>query len=608
MSIQLLSRYAITLFKNKSATDASQVPASGTIAFLLQGATVSATRTFHPTDPPAIETISVFDTGQIQPGMDVQLGLGGQLITVLSLVGRTGVQFLNSNTTNLTVTAGTRLVCSAFASYSDATGTVLNSNVLTSDPSTGFVAAYVSLGRFDVQTTIPGVGSRLYPDQTGGPFSTSPTWLVASDFTSFQAAIDACPDNKETTVWVPAGTFTLTDTLVLSPRKRVRLVGAGRDLTVLKCNDPSKDIIAIKGSYCSLEGLTIEGPGVAGSGRGVVIGRLAADQPAPPDILRYTSLESCVIRGTASWGLYVLGYDDAGSDANTLSIFGRFHAVTTYGGPSNQSMHIGRANTTQSFSSCEFLGAGSTAGVECIYADGVEFNACTFESGAQDGANAFIRLDSCRTAAIINCWFEQDPYPAPTSQDAVPWFVEASGARTEGLLILSTIFNRNPTDTVGNMLARAVKLTDIQGAVLSGIATYAQTHTPSNRVDIGVYHVPVVGPGGQDVGDFPVFSVSGGRANLFDLVKNAGSENALAVVVDASASVIARSGRAGGEQTWARRELYQLPLYRGPERAFILGAGSPSSGALFFNPDLHRFEFFDGSDWRYVQATVFQVP
>ena len=250
---QLLRRFDFVVFKNKSTTDAAQVPTVGTLSFYRQGATVKTLTTLLPTDPPIDRDITVEDIGQIQIGDTISIGFSGQPFQVTGLVGRAKVRILYTGTSSLQVAAGTRLVAPSVQLFKDAVGSQPLGAPYSSDNTTGRFSAYVGASRFDFTVVGSGLPMRSYIDNEGGPTISALGWLMARDFSSLDAAIAACPDGKETTIALEPIAYNLASTLILPPSKRIRLLGAGRDLTTLTCTDSEQATVWVKGSWCGCQ-------------------------------------------------------------------------------------------------------------------------------------------------------------------------------------------------------------------------------------------------------------------------------------------------------------------------------------------------------------------
>lgn len=598
--IQLLRRFDFVVYKNKSATDPAQVPAASTLTFYRQGATVKTTTTLLPTDPPSERELPVYDIGQLQVGDFVAIGFNGPQFEVTGFVGRSKVRVLYTETSSLQVTSGTRLVAPSIQAYKDATGSAPLTAPYTSDGTTGRFGAYISTSRFDFTVAGGGVSLRAYIDFDGGPATTPLGWLMARDFPSLEAAITACSDGRETTIALEPIHYQFANTLVLPVSKQVRLLGAGRGLTILTCTDVDQPTVWIKGSRCTLESLTIEGPGAAGAGAGVVVGRLAADQPTPADVIRYTKLRDVHLLGTPSWGLDVLGWTSPGADTNTLSIFGSFTNLTIEANRSNGALRIQRGNTTQSFSDSQFIHfIGQAAYLH--FTDGCSFHQCTFEGYAGANPPPFVEVVNCRTARFSSCWLEEVPAPPPPPDEDKGWFFKASGPRTEGLTMAGCIFNR-PT----GYRTAAVVVEGCTGVEISGMTTSAPDPAglSEDRQDLSVQRLErIPNPTSPEDYYYPEVALIGGVAMSADLGPNL-KLDPLTASNDTDDEVLELQ-LEGQTRFFRRRTAARLPSLGSTARMSYYDEEGLAAGTMFFNQGNGRLEFFDGANWRYVNGTIF---
>lgn len=596
--IQLLRRFDFVVYKNKSSTDAAQVPAASTLTFYRQGATVKTTTTLLPSDPPSERELPVFDIGQFQVGDFVTIGFNGPQFEVTGLVGRSKVRILYTDTSSLQVTSGTRLVGPSVQAYKDATGSQPLTAPYNSDGTTGRFGAYIGAPRFDFTVAGGGVSLRAYLDFEGGPAITALGWLMARDFPSLDAAIAACTDGLETTIALEPLHYNFASTLELPVSKRVRLLGAGRGLTTLTCTDKDQPTVWIKGSWCSLESLTIEGTGQVGSGAGIVIGRLVSDQPSPPDIIRYTKLRDVHVLGSPSWGVDILGWDTPGADANSLSIFGAFTNLTIEANRSDGALRIQRANTTQSFSDSQFLHFNGRA-AKLDFSDGCSFHECTFEGAPGANPEAFVEVRDCRTASFTSCWFEEDPLPTPPPDLEKGWFFKGFGARTEGLTMTGCIFNR-PT----GYRTAAVLLEACPGAVIAGMTTFARVAAEpgQGRDDLELRRLAKgADPSGPDDYHYPDLALIGGAANVND---DDAIRAALTVANETGAEVL-KLQLEGQARFFRRGQAAVLPWLSSSARVAQYDAPDRVAGMMFFSQATNRVEYFDGTNWRYISGTIF---
>ena len=574
------------------------MPAAATFTFHRQGATVKTTTMLLPADPPDDRDIPVDDIGLIAIGDLILLGASGPQYEVTNLIGRTKVRIRYTGTGSYQLPANTRLFAPTVQAYRDARGSQPLTPPYSSDSTTGRFGAYIGAPRFDFIVTGSGFSPRTYLDYDGGPSVSALGWLLSRDFVSLEAAIEACPDHQETTVVLEPIPYLRSDTLVLPPNKRVRLMGAGRGLTVLTCTDVDKPAVWIKNSWCGLEALTVRGPGGAGLGAGVVIGRLASDQPAPPataDIIRYTRLNDVQVQYTPGWGIEVLGTDDPGCNADSLSIFGRFDGVTIEEPRSLGALRIGRGTTTQSFASCQFLHFVGH-GILARRTEGLTLSHVTCESWSVAGAPAFAEFEDCRGVTVIGSWFEEQPFPAPESPR--PWFVHVKGNESQGISLIGCSANRQPNPVVlpgttppPSYLSRAVLIEGRQTVIIDSLVT-STTDAPGSgqrREDIELRVDPL-----QNFK--PTLVLTGG-------VARAGSSKLALDVVTPGGAGYAESSPANGIRAVASFQSTNAPAYDNNTILLLRAQGGFAAGSLVYNSTFSRFEYFDGTAWRFVLGT-----
>ena len=128
------------------------------------------------------------------------------------------------------------------------------------------------------------------------------SWVNARDYPTLQSAVDSLPAAGGV-VFIPAGTYNATSSpttyvppLTLPNGKRVRLIGAGTERTILSSSDVTKDMVKIEGDDCSLDEMTLKGPNATGAGVGVLIGRAGGTLVRP-------FLINLLIKDTAGWAI-----------------------------------------------------------------------------------------------------------------------------------------------------------------------------------------------------------------------------------------------------------------------------------------------------------------
>lgn len=529
MSItQLLRRFDFTVLKNKSTTDTSQVPAAATFTFHRQGATVKTTTLLLPADPPDDRDIPVDDIGLIAIGDLILLGASGPQYEVTNLIGRTKVRIRYTGTGSYQLPANTRLFAPTVQAYRDARGSQPLTPPYNSDSTTGRFGAYIGASRFDFIVTGSGFSPRTYLDYDGGPSVSALGWLLSRDFVS-------------------------------------------------------------------LEALTVRGPGGAGLGSGVVIGRLASDQPAPPataDIIRYTRLNDVQVQYTPGWGIEVLGTDDPGCNADSLSIFGRFDGVTIEEPRSLGALRLGRSTTTQAFTSCEFLHFVGH-GILARRAEGLTFSQVTCESQSVAGAPAFAEFEDCRGVTVIGSWFEEPPVPAPESPR--PWFVHVKGNESQGVSLIGCSANRQPNPVVPpgttpppSYSSRAVLIEGRQTVIIDSLVTSTPDAPGSGqrREDIELRVDPL-----QNFK--PTLVLTGG-------VARAGATKLALDVVAPTGAGYAETADSGVVRTIAPLGPMRLPGFTAAECQVIRNGAV--AGTIMLNQELQRLEYHDGTAWRWLQG------
>ncbi len=233
--------------------------------------------------------------------------------------------------------------------------------------------------------------------------------VIAQDvlnYPSLQAAIDALPDGVGGKLTIPAGTFELTSTLVLPQGKSVHLEGAGIGRTILTSADAAMDMIHVKGNECTLKGFTLRGPGGTAtsetSGRGVVVGLLAADEPEGS--LNYLRMFDMRVEATAGWSLYFIGHTDDGAElGKSLAVWNTIQGCEFVNNGAFGLLRMGHSCTTTMFRDCLFGGArGYSAHI--AYGDQIQFDNCTLEGS--DDTQPYMKLVRCISSRISACRFE----------------------------------------------------------------------------------------------------------------------------------------------------------------------------------------------------------
>jgi hypothetical protein len=278
--------------------------------------------------------------------------------------------------------------------------------------------------------------ARLYADAQGVLFN--PVRLNARDFVSIQAAIDALPATGGI-VYLPAGVYTVTSTIVVPFGKPVQLIGDGRDHTRIECALPNVDILWIQSSLSLVQDLTIKGPFLVptSGGRGIVIGNPNATDPF--DFTGGVSLIRVRITETSSWALFLMGPDDGGG-AFSYVLGGLYDRCEFTRNKTAGLVSVRKGCYVQTFSYClfdAFLGTGleayATASVVC--------DQTTFENKEND-VSPYVILDGVANATFRTCWFEQH-HESDLNQ---PFIQVGLGSPCQDVTVADCRFVRNSGD------------------------------------------------------------------------------------------------------------------------------------------------------------------
>ena len=118
--------------------------------------------------------------------------------------------------------------------------------------------------------------------------------------------------------------------------------------------------------------------------------------------MRGPSISDCLIRNTASWGLYIAD----GANPGPLTYWGDYTRVRVDNPRSHGGIYVGAFNTTHYFVDCG--SAGCIGNAAKIYsASGCVFERCTFEDSVNGGDDQpYILLLRAFAARVTDCWFE----------------------------------------------------------------------------------------------------------------------------------------------------------------------------------------------------------
>lgn len=346
MPDHVLRRCEFHIYRDHSSTDTRQVPAVGaTLHVHRQGVVVSSPQT--NIDEQETVTIEIEDARLLQVGevlvRDTPIPAEFQLTAISADRRQITIQNMGEF---VGLAAGERLRSTGTQPtlFKDPSGL----HPFTAAPTTdgnGYVAFYAMVPAVDLLVTGGGLTTvRVYTDQRTGWLRDGDSWLNARDFASIQAAIDSLPDHGGT-VFIPAGTYTLTETLYTPCDRPCHLVGEGARVqadggTVLEWTE-STGMVRLRGDQSSLRSMNLvmmaTGRATAEHlGCGVFVGRrdIADAHPHPGTSATATEhakfgraplkgllIEDVTIKYPTGWGLSIPGFglDSGGASEHGAS-------------------------------------------------------------------------------------------------------------------------------------------------------------------------------------------------------------------------------------------------------------------------------------------------
>lgn len=331
MSSTPLRRYETYLFRSKSSSDDAQVPLEGaTLAVTRQGATLREEATVWEQDT---TTLEVHDIGLLRVGDDLFASLDDAVdLEVISIAAdrRSLVVFNNGGVAHLGAGDRLRPIFNNPVLYKDPRGTLaLNTPAVDA---LGYVWFFADEPFVDFTVIGGGLGSpRLYIDKPAGWQRDGETWRNVNDYTSIQAAIDSLP-SAGGTVFIPAGTYQLTETLYTPCDRPVHLLGEGTRVqgdkgTILEWTT-NTGMIRMRGDGFSLRGLIAKNTAGAVAaheheGYGIFIGRRAIVDAHPhpgtsttqtehekfgKSPMKTMRIEDVHVIGSNGWGITIPGH------------------------------------------------------------------------------------------------------------------------------------------------------------------------------------------------------------------------------------------------------------------------------------------------------------
>jgi hypothetical protein len=296
MAREVLPRFELTVLRNKTESDNTQVPADGaSINFYRQGATVQTTATIQVGSYGG--TIAVLCAGQVEAGDVLRVGTTTDRLTVVQVASATQLLVRWAGSSSYTVLQGTRLwiVNGRPVAFADSAGTMAIASSIPVESGTGFATAYLSADRFDFEVLIPGQATRYYLDQAAGFGRSDQRWNDIRDFGgSIQAALDALPPTGGV-VFVPRGTWVLSAGVAIA-KPNVSITGE-RALSVIRPASANViDLLTITGARCRLRDLVLDGVDTAYRTNGKSCAVVSAQA---------TSFERVVVRKAPRHGVWI---------------------------------------------------------------------------------------------------------------------------------------------------------------------------------------------------------------------------------------------------------------------------------------------------------------
>lgn len=264
-----LNKVSINVFQNKSVGDNSQIPAvAKNVAIYRQGAEVSANVSVLGSD--VGKAVAVYDTGRLAVGDTVGYNLlTGATATVASIVSPTSITLSGNGSGTLTLLAPAAGVAGSYliptnarpSLYADVSGTV----ALTGSPtpvtdSDGLVEFYT----IESQVTAIIDATKLLKNQGGGYHQPNP-WIDIRDYGNDLAVAYAALPSSGGTVYLPAGTYTLSAVLTIAKNGTVLLGDHDGNVTIKSAALPTAHhLIELSNvSNCLLKNIQLDGQAAA---------------------------------------------------------------------------------------------------------------------------------------------------------------------------------------------------------------------------------------------------------------------------------------------------------------------------------------------------------
>ena len=557
-----LRRYETYLYKPKSGSDDAQIPLAGaTLAVTRQGASVrTESELIYEQETAQVE---VHDCGLIVVGDNLMRDFDDTVdLSVLSIASDRRsmmVQNVGGGAVQLAVGERLRPTTGHPSLYKDPRAK--QSLATPTVDSLGYVWFFTPATTVDFVVSGGGLASpRMYTDKPVGWRREGETWRNVNDYASIQAAIDSLPAEGGT-VYIPAGEYTLTQTLYTPCDRPCHIVGEGAQMdagpsTVLRWTT-NTGMVRMRGDHSSLRGVSLrmDASGDASSedqGYGVFIGRrgITDAHPHPGTSTTATEhakygnaplkgmlIEDVHIFSSPGWGVTIPGFgEDSQGNAEagrvttaaqqTLSFWVDVRRVRVTGSRKYGALFTGGGCTTLFFDNCAFLHVGDEGNFATrFYAYlrktvGAIFRNTTFEGASPpepSGENAppfnpWVRLVGCQSTTFETCWFENDPhYSGSTSVNYEPqYFIHLAAVvdvpANQGVSVLRVHFAR------GGSNAGLLKLIYCDASGVVGVHVESPlviSNTPVISADEFIDALPIALNGSANTNTNAAFTIVG---------------------------------------------------------------------------------------------------
>ena len=421
-----IRKFSTTIYKDKSANDAAQIPAgSATIAVYKQGASVSATATVLATDT----TVSVRNIGRLVAADNLQLGTDDtKTMTVVSITNDTTVVLRRTSGTDIALAVDNRLVITTNRPtvYADSmAGVAKAASPSPLTDSAGFIEFYAPDTRFDFIASGSGVVAKLFIDNESGWMRGGVAWVNVKDYSTFQAGLNALSSSRGGVLYVPAGAYNQSTTPAVGAMVpagisgRLKILGDGVAKTqVAYTADANTDLLSVTGfNFLEIEGIEFAGAAASGSGRGLVLNGCS-----------YARITNCLFIDFPSWSVET-------TFTATDNVDNYFDECSFDNSRSNGAVKLHAQTFHTRFTNCHFAADVGNS----LYINGATkttVDRCSFEqthdTASTDGDTAAMiyAASASHITQVHSTWFET------TANNATPnnWIIFFSGLNNNSII------------------------------------------------------------------------------------------------------------------------------------------------------------------------------